>query len=412
LQPGDAVLLKRGFVWRETLEVSGSGRSDAPLRIGAYGSDSARPVIDGSGARKYNIKIQNGVFIKISDLELRGSTLMPVNILNEGVSLENTLASDTAATLPRLLNVVGSQRWHGAWFLGLYSDPTGATSRFSKMIGSVPAVVHVFVPWASPWGTETFNPWLMDGIASTGAAPMVSWEPMNWGNSDAADPAFSLDRILAGTWDNHIRAWATAAATWNKPLLLRFAHEMNGDWTPWAVGDGRNGNTAAKYVAAWIRIHNMFRDAGATKVQFVWSPDGGPNLQLLPSLYPGDSYVDYVAIDQYNWGSTAWASAYELLLPSYSVITSITNKPLFIAETGVPEEGGSKAEYILKLFGYTIPALLPRIQGVCWFNESKQRDWRVETSSSSLASYNEAVRSYAWSRTLATVPVPLPKKRK
>jgi hypothetical protein len=410
LLPGDIVLLKRGSVWQETLELAVSGRADAPITIGAYGTGSIRAVIDGNSIRRFNIRISTGSFLTIRDLELRGSTLMPVTLLNPGIIVQNTVISDTG-TAPRLVNASSTPRWHGAWFLGLYSDPTGAINRFANMTGSVPGIVHVFAPWASPWGTEIFNPWLMDGIANTGATPMVSWEPMNWGNSDSFDRTFSLDSILSGRWDAHIRRWASAAANWKKPFLLRFAHEMNGDWTPWAVGDGRNGNTAAKYVAVWIRIHNMFRDAGATNVQFVWSPDGGPNLQLLPALYPGDTYVDYVAIDQYNWGDRAWASAYDLIAPSYSVITALTTKPLFIAETGVPEDGGSKADYVARMYGYTIPALLPRIIGVCWFNEAKHRDWRVETSSSSLTAYSDSVRSSAWSLRLPLLPDAFKKRR-
>jgi hypothetical protein len=38
------------------------------------------------------------------------------------------------------------------------------------------------------------------------------------------------------------------ARAWAKPFYLRFAHEMNGKWQPWAPG--ANGNAAAQYVTA------------------------------------------------------------------------------------------------------------------------------------------------------------------
>jgi len=47
--PGDAILLKRGEVWREQLFFMGQGAEGAPIRIGAYGSGD-NPVIDGSEA--------------------------------------------------------------------------------------------------------------------------------------------------------------------------------------------------------------------------------------------------------------------------------------------------------------------------------------------------------------------------
>ena len=45
-QPGDEILLKRGARWQGTLHPLGSGTSDKPIRIGAYGEGS-RPFIDG-----------------------------------------------------------------------------------------------------------------------------------------------------------------------------------------------------------------------------------------------------------------------------------------------------------------------------------------------------------------------------
>ncbi|HYO82888.1 MAG TPA: hypothetical protein VES20_15890, partial [Bryobacteraceae bacterium] len=191
LAAGDVLLLKRGSVWLETLELTASGSLSAPITIGAYGTGVARPVIEGGGTRQYNIVTANCQFIKITDLELRGSTLMPLSLLEEGLSLHNVSVSD-GATPATVLNVSPSKRWHGAWFLGLYSDSAAATNRFANTTGANPAVVHVFVPWASPWGTEAFDSWLMDGIAAGGALPMVSWEPMDWGNSNSADPVFSL----------------------------------------------------------------------------------------------------------------------------------------------------------------------------------------------------------------------------
>ncbi len=398
---GDTVLLRRGSVWEESVEYGKSCSPSAPFVLGAYGSGSGRPVIEGGGFRPFNLEIRSGSAVTIRDVELRGAALMPISMLNEGITLRNVLVSDFAVHLPRLVNVSSEKRWQGAWLPKIYADPEGVIRRFGELTGSALAVVNIYVPWASAGGTELFSARLMDSIVNAGATPMVSWEPMNWANADRSDRAFSLDQILSGAWDDHIKTWARAAADWRKPFLLRFAHEMNGDWSPWDVGDGRNGNTPAKYVAAWTRVHDLFRQAGATNVKFVWCPDGAANLQLLTELYPGDNAVDYVAFDQYNWGGKAWKDSEELLAPAYSIITSLTKKPLFLAETGVPEEGGMKADYEARLFEYTIPVLLPRIGGVCWFNESKERDWRVETSAASLSSYSGATRSWAWSLKLA-----------
>lgn len=398
--PGDEILLKRGSVWNDTLVMHSSGSITKPILITCYGTSGGAPVIDGQHLRQYNIRISPQANITVRNLDLRGSTLMPLDMSTGGVSVYDTQVSDIFSPSARTINVVSARRWHGAWLPGIYHNPTTAIGEFASSVGSSPALVNVFVPWASPWATEVWNDWLMDGIVSRGATPMITWEPWDWGSTDPADPTYSLDRILNGDHDLYITAWARAAAQWGKPFLLRFAHEMNGDWSPWSVGDYRNNNTAAKYVAAWVRIHELFLAAGARNVKWVWCPDGGPNLALLQSLYPGDKYVDYISVDRYNWGGVYWQDSYTAFAPAYDTISRISQKPFFIGETGSAEEGGNKADYISRMLAYTIPVLLPRITGVCWFNEAKQRDWRITSSASSAFSYSQAVQTTGWSSRL------------
>lgn len=87
LLAGDSVLLRRGSMWAETLELALSGRSDAPITIGAYGIESARPLIDGRGLQALNIQITAGSFITIRDLELRRKAKAPkARLVREGKS--------------------------------------------------------------------------------------------------------------------------------------------------------------------------------------------------------------------------------------------------------------------------------------------------------------------------------------
>ena len=77
-----------------------------------------------------------------------------------------------------------------------------------------------------------------------------------------------------------------SAALWGKPLFVRFAQEMNGDWFPW--GRGVDGNTARDFRKAWKHVVDLFRFHGATNVRWVWSPneDSGGTFQFAP-LLPG-----------------------------------------------------------------------------------------------------------------------------
>ena len=107
-------------------------------------------------------------------------------------------------------------------------------------------------------------------ISRRGAQPMITWEPWDH-RCGAQQRSFALRRIVDGTYDAYLRCWATGMKAWEKPLWLRFAHEMNGDWYPWA--EATNGNAPGDYVDAWRHVHRAFRAVGAANVRWVWSPN-------------------------------------------------------------------------------------------------------------------------------------------
>ena len=120
-----------------------------------------------------------------------------------------------------------------------------------------------------------------------------------------AGSVFPVARIVAGDFDGYIRSWAKAAADWGKPLMLRFAQEMNGNWYPW--GAGVNGNAPGEYAKAYRHVHKIFTSVGATNVIWIWSPNvlypGGASLS---SVYPGNAYVNWIGVDGYNFGTSAY----------------------------------------------------------------------------------------------------------
>ena len=135
----------------------------------------------------------------------------------------------------------------------------------------------------------------MNAVGARGAVPLLTWEPWAWGGGlDQA--AYSLGRIAAGDFDAHIAQWGQALASWGQPVQLRFPHEMNGNWYPWA--EGVNGNHAGEYVQACRHVHDVVAASGAGNVSWVWSPNvpyfGSTDLV---GLFPGAGYVDIVALD-------------------------------------------------------------------------------------------------------------------
>ena len=95
---------------------------------------------------------------------------------------------------------------------------------------------------------------------------LLTWEPWAWG-SGTSQPAYSLDRITAGDFDSYLRQWGQALADWGHPVMLRFGHEMNGNWYPWS--EQLNGNGPGDYVAAWRHIHDVVASTGTSNVTWL-----------------------------------------------------------------------------------------------------------------------------------------------
>ncbi len=232
----------------------------------------------------------------------------------------------------------------------------------------------------------------LKAVASRGASPIITWEPWRWGGG-IDQPAYALDRITAGDHDAYIRSFANGLRNWGRPVTLRFAHEMNGSWYPWA--EGVNSNGPGDYVRAWRHVHDVVAAAGATNVSWMWSPNTPPTGTVaLGALYPGRAYVDAVALDGYNWGTTrswsSWTSPSTLFGQGLSELRALApGKPITIGETAAAEAGGSKPAWIRDLLGYL--SAQPDVTGFVWFELNKETDWRFDSSSASTAAFAAAL---------------------
>lgn len=251
--------------------------------------------------------------------------------------------------------------------------------------------------WGSTDGTQNFQTGWMDTVRRQGSIPLITWEP--WKPIDypqgVNQPAYTLRNIIDGKFDSCIIKWAQASKSWNHPYFLRFAHEMNGNWYPW---DERvNGNKSGEFVQAWRHVHDIFTATGVHNVAWVWSPNAEYDGAIsLSELYPGDQYVDWVGMDGFNWGATngtAWLTFSQIFKQTYKDLLRMISKPLMIAETGCAEQGGSKALWIADALSIQIPQNFPKIKAIIWFNQDKQRDWRIESSPSAQSAFANAIQS-------------------
>jgi len=246
--------------------------------------------------------------------------------------------------------------------------------------------------WNAPLPVTQLNQ-----IAAAGGRPEITWEPWD-PRQGATQPSYSLSTISSGSYDSYISGWARAAAAYGKPLMLRFAHEMNGNWYPWSPAV--NGGSGAGYVAAYRHVHDLFRAAGATNVSWVWSPNVVQGMPTdLAQAYPGPGYVDTIGVDGYNGGTDVpsmggWRSPQQVFAPTLQALAQLApGVPVILNETGSSENGGDKATWITQLFSYLSGT---PVTGVVWFDfaNAGQADWRLATSPASLAAARAALAGW------------------
>ncbi|PZS00483.1 MAG: hypothetical protein DLM70_13495 [Chloroflexi bacterium] len=285
--------------------------------------------------------------------------------------------------------------------VGHLSDGS-AIDRYSAMVRGRPS----FVAWYEIWGRyEQWPARLVQAAYVRGIIPMITWMP----TGDRAS-AYAASVVASGKYDSYVRSWARAARQWGHPFLLRFAHEMNGNWYPWGTGPKNfNHNTPSAFVAEWRHVHKIFTSAGAINAIWVWSPNViGPNSPSLSNDYPGDAYVDWTALDGYNRGAVdkngRWRTFSQIFGPSYHRLTSLSRKPIMVAELGSAEKGGDKARWMRNTFLRDLPTSFPRVRAVTWFNANERTllsaknhppfaDHRVNSTADSLNAWRDVVTS-------------------
>jgi len=282
-------------------------------------------------------------------------------------------------------------RWIG-YYIPEVPTETAPLAELERKTGQPAAVSHYFLGVA----VEPFNTRMAENAASHGSVPMITLEFWDFRKRTPDQPAFSLARIEAGDHDPYLRRFARDAKAFGGTVLLRPLHEMNGSWYPW--GGTVNTNVPAEFVGAWRHVHDVFALEGANNVHFVWSPNAesvpASAENAIAAYWPGDEYVDYVALDGYNGGrGEEWRGFDEVFRDGYHSVTALTDRPLLVAETACADSGGDKAAWVDNMFD-SLTHEFSDVVGVVWFNEHKEHDWRIESSVESLGAFRDGAAQW------------------
>ena len=287
-----------------------------------------------------------------------------------------------AATPPQVALGVSQANWYDM----------NAVDSFTATTGRQPAIWSVW----SDWGASETGPFptdVLNGLLARNIVPQVYWEPIDPANqNDCAN--WSLDTIINGNHDEYIRTWAQAAATYGGPVILRFAHEMNGYWYIW--GNGRCTNTSKKFRQAWKHVWNIFRGPGgegATNVKFEYSII---NTQYVTADYPGSKYVDYLGFTALDWGQKKkWKPLDVLVAPAVTALRKLSKtKPIIASEIAAGYSASCAKCNKVAFFSQGYQAMLtkfPQIVAVVYFDYDMrgvgQNDWRLQSPQAAMDAY-------------------------
>ena len=325
----------------------------------------------------------------------------------------------------------------GAWF-GVNLDwSTDSLHSYSNRLGFTPAVVVLFTKL--PLGNDANA---LDSAASQAlkshSALMLTVEP---------------EKALKSITSQVARGLAIRLAAINRsgvPVFLRFAHEMNGSWYKW-------GQQPGAYIAAYRRVASQVHAMARGSVM-LWAVNygggypfaggryaaqlGSPDFKLLDTnhdgkltykddpytpYYPGDTYVDWVGLSLYHWGSHyPWgandipeANSFAAMLhgnyvgtigdqryvPNFYAFAVAHHKPLSISETAafysparVGDELAIKSTWWSQVFTTLASGKLNNIKMVNWFEWNKYEaevservNWSVTRRAQVLSRFRSAL---------------------
>ena len=308
--------------------------------------------------------------------------------------------------------------------------------QYSDQLGRRPAVVVSFAPFPFAASDARNVQAAFDQVRANGGILLLTLEPHQGLEAVTQAVADELAGMLAGFNNAGV------------PVIVRFAHEMNGSWYEW-------GQQPAEYKAAFQRVADSLHRLAPGSAT-MWAPnygggypfDGGSRQAAKGSAsydaldtdrdgrvtaaddpygpyYPGDDAVDWVGMSLYHWGSTyPWganvapepqkflqqltgtydgAGGNDLAVPDfYNEYGEVRGKPVAIPETAalsVADRGGA-AELAIKqawwrqLFDPRILHEYPRLKMINWFEWNKNEtevngvvDWRSAGSPAIAAAY-------------------------
>jgi hypothetical protein len=190
-----------------------------------------------------------------------------------------------------------------------------SAAEFNERVGRPAAVYVQFVRFPFSDVEHQILEGFLEQVSDQNGIALITLEPIVSLTEISTEMANDLAELLKEYNDRGI------------PVIVRFAHEMNGSWYPWSQQPG-------SYIAAFRRLSDAIH-AGTSQTAMLWAPNygagcpftggayaaapGTDDFQQLDTnadgqldrnddpyspYYPGDDAVDWVGLSLYHWGNS------------------------------------------------------------------------------------------------------------
>jgi len=145
----------------------------------------------------------------------------------------------------------------------------GDIAQFNQLLGKKHASFFTYLSFQRDFPAE----WAAY-VRQHGAVPQLAWEPSS----------------LAEVTDEALERFVAAVKAYGGPVILRFAGEMNGEWT-------RYHSDPELYKRTFRRVHQALREV--PQAALLWCPNAMP-ADKIGRYYPGDVACEWVGVNFYS----------------------------------------------------------------------------------------------------------------
>ena len=306
-------------------------------------------------------------------------------------------------------------------YFGVNLGERDKIEKLTKRLGITPAVYVQFFHFPLTPALRDKLTGFLDEVRPTRGIALITLEPVE--GLGAITEADCLD--LAGLC-------ATNEAQGIGGVMIRFAHEMNGNWYPWCqqpalykekfrLLSGIVRTNTARTAMLWaphngigypFATNGLYQAAPGSEDFAALDTNGDGVLTALDDMYepyyPGDDAVDWVGMTIYHWGvtypwlenempptnnfaSTLTGAGHQPPIPDFYArycADGVRNKPLAIPETSAfynPQQPAGAGEFLIKqawwrqVFNVSddnndavnIATALPKLKCINWFDHYK-----------------------------------------